>query len=301
MTIRVDSSWISGAIVVGDSGFGVLASEVPTTGTNGGGYLVNDIAHYSVAPTSEVAGRIISFPAAGVFKADENSSFEHTGAPQGVYTTTYQFYVDGVATGSPATITTEFVDDRNLVVGGNLPKLSSALSLDMDVSSFNITIAGSLPKLSSSITLTRSVPAYNLSVASNLPKLSSSLVLGAAVAQYNLTVAGNLPKLSSSMVLDSEVPAYSLVIGGNLPKLSSAVALTSISTSSSNIVINGAFPKLTSTVSITRTIPSYNTTIASSLPKLNSVMAINSEGLYYFIPEGNMVFINLATNYVNIP
>lgn len=276
MTIRVDSSWISGAIVVGDSGFGVLASEVPTTGTNGGGYLVNDIAHYSVAPTSEVAGRITSFPAAGVFKADENSSFEHTGAPQGVYTTTYQFYVDGVATGSPATITTEFVDDRNTVIAGSLPKLTSAMSLDMDVSSFNITIAGSLPKLSSSMVLDNEVPTYNLAIGGNLPKLSSTMTLG-------------------------NIQVYNTTINSPLPKLSSAVVLTSDFNPTSNIVINGTLPKLTSTMSITRTTPSYDTTIASSLPKLNSVMAINSEGLYYFIPEGNMVYISLTSNYVNIP
>lgn len=276
MTIRVDSSWISGAIVVGDSGFGVLASEVPTTGQNGGGYLVNDIAEYSVPPTAEVAGRILSFPSAGIFKADENSSFEHTGAPGGIYTTTYQFYVDGIATGSPATITTEFVDDRNTTITGSLPKLTSTMSLDMDVSSFNITISG------------------------NLPKLTSSMVLGNDIPAYNLTVGGNLPKLSSTMSLGN-VQVYNTSINTPLPKLSSAVALTSNFNPTTNIVINGTLPKLTSTVSINGTIPSYNTSIESALPKLNSVMAINSEGLYYFIPEGNMVFIKLSSNYVNIP
>lgn len=83
--------------------------------------------------------------------------------------------------------------------------------------------------------------------------------------------------------------------------ISSAVALTSNFNPTTNIVINGTLPKLASTVSINSTIPSYNTSIESALPKLNSVMAINSEGLYYFIPEGNMVFIKLASNYVNIP
>lgn len=276
MTIRVDSSWISGAIVVGDSGFGVLASEVPTTGTNGGGYLVNDIAHYSVSPASEVAGRILSFPASGVFKADENSSFEHTGAVQGVYEIPYQFYVDGVATGSPATITTEFVDDRNTSIAGSLPKLTSEISLDMDASSFNIIISGNLPKLSSLIVLDSELPSYNLAIGGNLPKLSSTMSLG-NVQVYNTTISSTLPKLSSAVVLTSDFNPIS------------------------NIVINGTIPKLNSTVSITRTTPSYNTTIASSLPKLNSVMAINSEGLYYFIPEGNMVYINLTSNYVNIP
>jgi len=105
MSLRADtSSLISGALVVGDRGLGVLGSEVPSTGDSGAGYLYNDLSLPGDA-SKEVRGLITSQPSAGTLYAYEDSSFTFTGAPDGTYSFGYQLYVDGASTGSPATVT----------------------------------------------------------------------------------------------------------------------------------------------------------------------------------------------------
>ncbi len=110
MAIRVDTtSWLPGAILVGDTGFGVLGSDVPASGEDGSGYLYDQLSLPADA-SKEVCGRITSWPSAGTLYGYEDTSFTFSGAPDGVYTFEYQKYLDGVATGSPVTVT--------LIVGG---------------------------------------------------------------------------------------------------------------------------------------------------------------------------------------
>jgi len=123
MSIRVDTtSLISGALVVGDRGLGVLGSEIPSTGDSGAGYLYNDLSLPTDA-TKEVRGLITSQPSAGTLYAYEDSSFTFTGAPDGVYSFTYQLYIDGTATGAPATAT--------LTVGGEVATLTIIEHVDL--------------------------------------------------------------------------------------------------------------------------------------------------------------------------
>lgn len=104
MSLRIDSTdWISGALVLGGTGLGVLAENIPSTGTDGPSYLYNDLSLPS-DNGKEICGRITSWPAAGTLYAYEDGSFSFTGAPDGAYSFAYQLYVDGVATGSPATV-----------------------------------------------------------------------------------------------------------------------------------------------------------------------------------------------------
>jgi hypothetical protein len=99
---------ISGALVCGNRGLGVLGSAVPSTGDNGAGYLYNDLSLPADA-NKEVRGLIVTPPSAGTFFAYEDSSFEFT-APDGAYTFTYRLYVDGADLGT-ATV--------NLNIGSN--------------------------------------------------------------------------------------------------------------------------------------------------------------------------------------
>ena len=103
MSQRFDSAWISSAFLFGDGGLGVLGSEVPSSGPSGAGYIYNDLTLPDDA-SKEVCGRITTWPTAGTLTAYEDSSFTFTGAPDGSYFFQYQLYVDGVATGSPATV-----------------------------------------------------------------------------------------------------------------------------------------------------------------------------------------------------
>lgn len=104
MSLRIDTTeWIAGSLVIGDVGLGVLGSEIPSTGDHGAGYAYNDLDLPTDA-NKEICGRITTWPSAGTLFAYEDTSFEFSG-PDGTYSFQYQLYVDGVATGSPVTVT----------------------------------------------------------------------------------------------------------------------------------------------------------------------------------------------------
>lgn len=119
MSIRVDTSpLISSSLIVGESGHGVLAENIPSSGPNGAGYTYNDLS-LPADNGKEIRGEVVTFPASGVFFAYEDTSFEFT-APDGTYFFEYQLYVDGVATGSPVQV--------DLVVGVGAIEATCAFS-----------------------------------------------------------------------------------------------------------------------------------------------------------------------------
>jgi len=99
--MRVDTtSLISGALVCGDRGLGVLGSKIlsdTATGEYGAGYLYNDVDSGDEA--KEFRGLIVTPPSAGTFFAYEDGSFSLI-ASDGSYTFVYQLYVDGVDLGT---------------------------------------------------------------------------------------------------------------------------------------------------------------------------------------------------------
>lgn len=100
MSLRIDTAeLISGAYVIGETGLGVLGSDVPSTGLYGASYLYNDLTLPADA-SKEVRGLIVTPPSAGTFYAWEDGSFSLVGAPDGVYTFVYRLYVDGVDLGT---------------------------------------------------------------------------------------------------------------------------------------------------------------------------------------------------------
>ena len=102
-SLRIDTTeLISGALLIGETGLGVLGSAIPATGDNGAGYAYNDLS-LPADNSKEICGRITTWPSAGTLFAYEDTSFDFT-APDGAYSFQYQLYVDGVATGSPTTV-----------------------------------------------------------------------------------------------------------------------------------------------------------------------------------------------------
>ena len=102
MSIRVDSSsLITGAVVVGDPGLGVLAESVPSTGEHGAGFLFPSL-EFPADAGKEVRGLITTWPTLGTLTAFEDSSFEYDGASD---TFAFQMYVDGAASGTPQPVT----------------------------------------------------------------------------------------------------------------------------------------------------------------------------------------------------
>lgn len=104
MSLRIDSTeWISGALIIGETGGGVLGSAIPSTGDSGPGYAYNDLS-LPADNAREICGRVTTWPTLGTLTAYEDTSFEFTG-PDGVHSFQYQLYVDYVAVGSPVTVT----------------------------------------------------------------------------------------------------------------------------------------------------------------------------------------------------
>jgi hypothetical protein len=98
-SVRVDtSSLISGAVVVGDRGHGVLGSEVPSTGEHGAGLLYNDITLPDEAG-DEFRALITSVPVGLTLFVYEDSSFEASGA-DGTYVGEYEGFKNGVSYGT---------------------------------------------------------------------------------------------------------------------------------------------------------------------------------------------------------
>ncbi len=102
MSQRFDAALISGAHLYGGAGLGVLGSLIPATGDSGAGYTYNDLS-LPADNAKEICGRITTWPVSGTLTAYEDTSFEFT-APDGAHSFAYQLYVDGVATGSPETV-----------------------------------------------------------------------------------------------------------------------------------------------------------------------------------------------------
>jgi len=104
MSLRIDATeWISGSLLIGNTGLGVTAETIPSTGDSGASYLFNDVT-LPADNGKEICGRITSWPSAGTLRPYEDGSFEFSGAPDGAYSFGYQLYVDGVAIGSPVTV-----------------------------------------------------------------------------------------------------------------------------------------------------------------------------------------------------
>jgi hypothetical protein len=133
MSHRHDSSLITSAHLFGGGGLGVLAENIPSTGENGGSYLYNDLS-LPADNGKEICGRITSWPSDGNLFAYEDGSFEFTIAPDGSYTFIYQLYVDGVATGSPTTVSLFIGTTNTLLVVSDASHLSISDNLLLEAS-----------------------------------------------------------------------------------------------------------------------------------------------------------------------
>lgn len=144
--MRVDStSLISGAVVCGDRGLGVLGSVIlsdTATGDYGAGYLYNDVDAGDEG--KEFRGLIVTPPSAGTFFAYEDGSFSLV-APDGAYTFVYRLYVDGVdlgtataslTIGATATAALAIATDAAVFSGAASTGAAASLSITTDSSEF---------------------------------------------------------------------------------------------------------------------------------------------------------------------
>ena len=182
MSHRYDTSLISGAYVYGVGSLGVLGSTIPSAGDSGAGYTYNDLSLPS-DNAKEICGRVTTWPTNGTLVAYEDTSFEYVALSDGADLFAYQLYVDGVATGSPATVT--------LLVGSVPVTISCALG--------SATASGLPATLTQSATISA---ALGTATASGLPAtLTQSATISAALG--SATASGLPATLTQSATISA--------------------------------------------------------------------------------------------------
>lgn len=101
MSLRIDTSdYFANSVVIGNTGLGVLAESVPSTGDAGASFIYNDLV-FPADVGKEVRGEIISpFLGAGNLFVNEDGSFTFSGAADGRYSFTYKLWKDGIVDGT---------------------------------------------------------------------------------------------------------------------------------------------------------------------------------------------------------
>lgn len=239
MSLRVDTSpLISGALVIGNRGLGVLGSSVPSTGDNGAGYLYNDLSLPADA-NKEVRGLILTQPSAGTLYAYEDSSFEFTGAPDGTYTFTYRLYVDGADTG---------VGTVNLQVGSPVAAVSATTSLPAfsgsagQSASCAISVTTALPTFSGSASVDGTPATVTVSATTALPVFTGSAAVDNPPVQATIAAQTQLPAFMGSAQSGA---AVTITASTTKPTFSGSAsvavsALVTISTTTAKPTFNGS-------------------------------------------------------------
>ena len=91
---------LKGYTLYGNAGFGVVGSQIASTGDDGPGYAYTSLSLPTDAST-QIDGRILVYPADGALSAGEDTGFEYTGVMDGTRSFWWQFYKAGLATVTP--------------------------------------------------------------------------------------------------------------------------------------------------------------------------------------------------------
>ena len=169
------------------AGFGILGSDIPSTGDNGGSPVLND----GVTSTSEYYWRLETAPSSGMVTLYPDLSFQHSGAADGTWTWVYRLYwanVDGSSGNGTATVTDVFGSLSQFVLtaqGGTYSLTGSDVTLTVGQNTTNYqftaqggnyTLTGQSVGLHRNRSLTSSGGSYALSGASVILKRSKLIV-----------------------------------------------------------------------------------------------------------------------------
>lgn len=267
MSLRVDTSeWIAGSLLIGETGLGVIGSAIPSTGDNGPAYTYNDLS-FPTDNNKEVCGRITSWPSAGTLVAYEDTSFEFTGAPDGAYFFDYQLYVDGVATGSPVTVslavgvithaTTGYLVADSASVSGTADKSASVVT---HISSGSL-VAGSATLLGTATNSTPTIgrPDVDVSNAGWTPSSGSDLF-----AMLDEVTPSDLDYISTSAVGSTcSVGLNTTQYPGSVSQQLSLRASSSTGNGLSVTIKDGATTIATRSLTLTPTYDLYTITLTA--------------------------------------
>lgn len=201
MTLRIDSFEYFDGLVIGDTGLGVLAETIPSTGDSGPSFLYNDVS-LPADNGKEIRGEIVTYPSDGDLFVYEDGSFEFSNAPNGTYSFTYQLYVDGLPVGSPTSVVLS-VGVENGVSQAVIPSVSLtppiATASGTDETSNGSGIAD-IPSIVIQIPSASASGTNNsndgLATAYSTPYISISLVTASALGTADGSAYGNIPSLA---------------------------------------------------------------------------------------------------------
>jgi uncharacterized protein YjdB len=117
MLRNLNYSPAAGKRILGTPKSGVPGAAIPATGQDGPSFLYPSLSLPADA-SREIRGWVLTRPSAGVLTTFENGAYEYD--PQGAtgeQLFTFQLYVDGVATGAPATVTFDIGSGASVITG----------------------------------------------------------------------------------------------------------------------------------------------------------------------------------------
>lgn len=99
-SLRIDTEeLIPGALVIGDTGLGLVGGAFPATGTHGPSYAYDSVNLQASFSQKEYRATLVAVPAGVVITAAEDASFTATG-PDGTHVVSWSLYEDGQLVGA---------------------------------------------------------------------------------------------------------------------------------------------------------------------------------------------------------
>jgi len=205
--------------ILGTPYVGTLAELIPSTGEYGPGYAYDSL-ELPADNGKEIRGLITTWPTLGTLTAFEDTSFEYDGASD---TFAFQLYVDGVAVGTPQTVT--------ITIGGATvsPTTGSAFA------------SGYAPTVAQGSALVLSPAAGRAEVTGYAPAVTAPNALAPSAGQALAT--GHAPALSQPATLSpasgrAGATGYAPVLA--LPRTASPTAGQALATGHTPTITQGA-------------------------------------------------------------
>ena len=203
MSMRVDSTpLISSSLIVGVAGLGVLAENIPSTGTNGPGY-VYDSLDLPADNGKEIIGRIVTTPVLGDFFAYEDTSFEFLNAPDGAHTFTFDVYEDGVFVPPTSTAT--------ITIGGAAVIVAATLGTT-SLSAFDATIISGAPTVVNATLGASSITAFDATITYSAGVTVNAYLATSSIAAYPATITYSVPVIVSASLGTTTLQAFNATI-----------------------------------------------------------------------------------------
>lgn len=233
-SMRVDvGSLISGAMVVGDAGHGVLGSAVPSSGDDGPGYLYDFLTLPGDAG-SEVRGLVTTWPAHGSLFPYEDTSFVYTPNPGFVGTDSfsYQAYINGIPVGSPNTVDITIAAEPHRVSFASATQHNAASSASLLRESLVVPASASQANSASAAFIrqhhyvTGANAAQLNTVSSGLVGIPTSLVVASPVAIDNIASASAI--VQTHLVLAANVSVLNAASSGAYTEAAASLSAVDI-------------------------------------------------------------------------